>query len=749
MAKADDRSHLQEDAEIGMNEAAKAGNLYEKWISEQLKQVEANPNDPKHIMALAQTYEAADKVKEAIAQYERLSELESENAEWYHKLGALYQNLPQEKTGTVPEGLSPEQLAKSIAAYEKAIELEPTSYQFYDLLAQTHLKAAQSSQAEATYRRALYAPLSKGNHESAIRAISRLYAEGQQTKRIAILEEVKPKLDNSAILHELLGDIYQEIGDSERADLAYAKWLQIRQKALNSAGAYGCRNFVDQLLEKGLYPEIALLFAKRAFARNTSSSYTYPTTLGRACIANGLYDEALKHFKHALSLISNEHSLDMFWQDVAEANKNATDKERYLAMMDTLINFAPSQNSTARANIYRAIAEYYAENEMLEKAENYLVEAGFIPETAWVTLGRFDNKNSSGYYTPYIPEETTQIDTTAQYYGKGELIRWQKPDDDVVNGMIWLGTGTDIDWTATYAWAIVSSPDERNITIRFDSDDQGVLWLNGKEVFSHDRTSGAQVDRYAVHVTLQQGENTILLKVCNAKIHTYFFMRLTDAEGNPFRDLKFQDTDTLLNAPPPEPVFHANVNLGLAEYYSKNNMPDKALEQMQQTGTVHENAWRVLGPFDNVAGIGYNTPYIPEDTTEIDLTAKYEGIDGQIGWEKFTDDAFNGFIDFGEDVNWRVSYALATITSPDKREVLFRFSSDDQAKIWLNGTEVFADTNAQSAVLDKYTIPVTLNSGKNTILVKICNEEMYWGFYLRITDADGKPFKDLNINEVQ
>ena len=187
--------------------------------------------------------------------------------------------------------------------------------------------------------------------------------------------------------------------------------------------------------------------------------------------------------------------------------------------------------------------------------------------------------------------------------------------------------------------------------------------------------------------------------------------------------------------------------LGLAEYYSKNNMPDKAMEQMRQTGIVHENAWMVLGPFDNTVGIGYNTKYILEDTTQIDLTAKYEGVDGQISWEKFTDDAFNGFIDFGEDINWRVSYAWTTVTSPDEREVLFRFSSDDQSKIWLNGKEVFTIPKAEAAILDRYTIPVTLKAGKNTILVKVCNEEMSWGFYLRITDADGKPF--VKINDVQ
>ena len=187
--------------------------------------------------------------------------------------------------------------------------------------------------------------------------------------------------------------------------------------------------------------------------------------------------------------------------------------------------------------------------------------------------------------------------------------------------------------------------------------------------------------------------------------------------------------------------------IGLTEYYSKNNMSNKAMEQMLQTGIVHEKAWLILGPFDNTTGIGYDTEYIPEDTTQIDLTEKYEGVDELISWKKSTDDTFDGFIDLGGNVNWCVSYAWATVTSSDERKVFFRFSSDDQSKIWLNGKEVFTIPKAEAAILDRYTIPVTLKPGKNTILVKVCNEEIDWGFYLRITDADGIPF--VKINDVQ
>ncbi len=779
MANVADDNYERGRAKTEMKKIAKVGKLYEKWIPEQLKKVEENPNDPKPILKLAESYEATDKIKEAIAQYERLAELEPEDLQWYKKLGDLYQNIPPERreTGEVVEGtaltlsgngsfveigdseslnnitdqvtvsawikptsfpnnyvrivfrsdeqkqnyrqrsyilvirsdgklkissspedggyaslysppgliklntwthiagvidakkdymkifvnghefghrhyngkdrfvkcrlplrigvthikdqvqttsfigqidevriwniartedeisadmnkqlngdepglvgywkfdeetegkivdtspnknngnlignaklepytrpifesLKSEHLAKSISAYEIAVELKPSSYQLYDLLAKTYIKAVQPSQAEAAYRQALDAPLKQSEHDSAMRAISALYAdEGQENKRIAFLEEIKPTMDESAVLHKLLGDFYKKVGDTDKAEIAYAKWLQIRQKALNrQQSTYQYLYFVNELLDKELFPETALKLAKRAYIKNSYSDPGFPEMLGRACIANGLYDEALKLYKHTFSVISSEYSFDNFWGKITDAGNRVNDKGRYYKMLDTLANSIPPTYSGFRINVNRII-----------------------------------------------------------------------------------------------------------------------------------------------------------------------------------------------------------VKLGLAEYYSKNNMYDKAMEQMQQTGMIAENAWLTLGPFDNTGGVGFNTEYILEDTTQIDLTGQYEGVNEQISWKKLSDDTFNGFIDFGSDTNWRVSYAWATVTSPDERKVQFRFDSDDQGKIWLNGIEIFANTQDKSISLDRDIIPVTLKAGKNTILVKVCNEEKTCGFYLRVTDTDGKPYEDLHINEV-
>ncbi len=642
-----------------------------------------------------------------------------------------------------------ENKAKSTAAYNKALELNPDSYNYYDLLAKSYLKSDKNADAEKVYRQALDAPLTQSNHDSAVRAIAGLYtADNQAEKLVAILEEIRPRMQSRAVMHRFLAETYEKLKDTEKSQLAYDRWLKIREKEMNrSTSNYSLHNFAKELLDKDLYPEVALKFAKRALQSYTNVSYTYPSTVGRACIANELYDDAIKFYSYAFSATSTISATDSIWRTVLNEGEKHKDNKQYRQLLDNLIDSIPKKEFSKWANGHRMVAQFYSNNGMKELAESYVMKGGFIPEDKWIILAPFVNIDSNGHIIDYIPEETMQIDPTAKYYGRDRLISWEESKYRSLDGH--YNFAEPIDESAAYFWAIAVSPEERNVTIRFDSDDHGTVWLNGKQVHKKDGSRGQRIDRHSFPVTLKQGENKFLLKVCNSTQAWGFYFRITDDVGMPFDDLTYKSADELLSATPPEPKFHLYTVLGMIEYYSKNDMQEKAMEEMLKTGLIHENQWLVLGPFDNTEGIGYNTAYIPEDATEINLNTEYDGIDGKVIWKKSTDETFNGYIDFDRNENWRVSYAWVTLTSPDERDVQFRIGSDDQSKIWLNGKEVYAFPNYRWAKVDNDTIPVTLKAGKNTILVKICNEERSWGFYFRITDADGKPMPDLKINEIQ
>jgi len=69
-------------------------------------------------------------------------------------------------------------------------------------------------------------------------------------------------------------------------------------------------------------------------------------------------------------------------------------------------------------------------------------------------------------------------------------------------------------------------------------------------------------------------------------------------------------------------------------------------------------------------------------------------------------------------------------------------SSDNGIRIWLNGKEVLSTKKYRAAAIDQDIVPVSMRRGSNEILVKVCSGGD-WGFYLRITDAEGKPFGNL------
>ena len=260
-------------------------------------------------------------------------------------------------------------------------------------------------------------------------------------------------MHRSAVLHDLLGSLYKTTSDPEKSELAYTKWLKIRQKEINSRqSAYYYRDFAEELLEKELFPETALIFSKRALQSYTGTTYTYPTTLAEAYVANQLFDDALKYFNQALESTSSASSTERIWKRVTDASKMAEDKELYTQMIHALIDTIPPESASARANAYRMIAQFYSQKGMPKTAENYVLKGGFIPETRWITLGPFKNIDSIGVENAYIPEETTQIDTTAKYYGRDELISWKKSKYRSLDGHYIFVSDNNDDWSAAYVW---------------------------------------------------------------------------------------------------------------------------------------------------------------------------------------------------------------------------------------------------------------------------------------------------------
>ena len=157
--------------------------------------------------------------------------------------------------------------------------------------------------------------------------------------------------------------------------------------------------------------------------------------------------------------------------------------------------------------------------------------------------------------------------------------------------------------------------------------------------------------------------------------------------------------------------------------------------------------WQIVGPFDNTGGAGFERTFPPE--AAVDLKTEYDGKTGKVRWQEVTATGDYGVVDFNKPIGSLkgvTGYAWTELNSDKPRPVELRLACNNGWKIWLNGKLLFGrDEYHLGTEIDHYRMPAELKAGKNTILVKLCQNEQVadwtkeWEFQLRITDAIGTP----------
>ncbi len=84
----------------------------------------------------------------------------------------------------------------------------------------------------------------------------------------------------------------------------------------------------------------------------------------------------------------------------------------------------------------------------------------------------------------------------------------------------------------------IRSPQQQQVLFIFGSDDGAKIWLNGKVVFARNTARTYQVDEDKITVTLQQGWNTLMIKIMQAEGRDWgASLRLVGVDGRPLPDL--------------------------------------------------------------------------------------------------------------------------------------------------------------------------------------------------------------------
>jgi hypothetical protein len=157
--------------------------------------------------------------------------------------------------------------------------------------------------------------------------------------------------------------------------------------------------------------------------------------------------------------------------------------------------------------------------------------------------------------------------------------------------------------------------------------------------------------------------------------------------------------------------------------------------------------WKIAGPFDNPDKEGFDTVYPPED--KLDLAAEYDGKTGKVKWRDYRVTDPDGKVDLNQaygKLKQVVAYGAADFVSDRAQPAELRLGCETSWKAWLNGKFLFGrDEYHFDSQIDQYKLPVQLQPGRNTILVKVYQNgqtedwTVEWSFQLRVTDSLGTP----------
>lgn len=240
--------------------------------------------------------------------------------------------------------------------------------------------------------------------------------------------------------------------------------------------------------------------------------------------------------------------------------------------------------------------------------------------------------------------------------------------------------------------------------------------------------------------------------------------------NDPGAELRYEAVGVAFEAAKQQPAHSLGAKAELRKLLSAardGNQVDAIARELERRGEPVDlvahfgyiTRWLFAGPFENADGRGFQTEFAPEGRFE--LTARFAGKGGaEFGWRLQRSEKKDGIVDLNDvfpdpggqrtragkpkGVKAAVAYAYAEVESPTDQSVQVRAASATALRVFVNGREVLArETYHQSFDRDAFNAPARLTRNRNTILVKVCQNDQpeewaqNWMFQLRLTDELG------------
>jgi len=206
------------------------------------------------------------------------------------------------------------------------------------------------------------------------------------------------------------------------------------------------------------------------------------------------------------------------------------------AMKSSYIDLAYAERHTGTARA-KTLARYFPD------------KLGFC--RSWKLLGPLDNQNRAAD----IPDELfpTRIFPQSASVGKpakltgGQILDWMpytSPEGLVEFTSAFAGVKRDWKLSHAYAALTVETATAQSVKFHMDSFYAFRVFVNGTQVYHRPGLNQDRPDRYWIPVTLKAGKNEIVVRssetVSPSPIFRWgFYFRITDHDGNPLPDLKF------------------------------------------------------------------------------------------------------------------------------------------------------------------------------------------------------------------
>lgn len=203
-------------------------------------------------------------------------------------------------------------------------------------------------------------------------------------------------------------------------------------------------------------------------------------------------------------------------------------------------------------------------------------------------------------------------------------------------------------------------------------------------------------------------------------------------------------------APQTPPELAAQLDLVLTRGLLRMGRIDDALALTRASGVLTD--WRIVGPFANERGGGFDTAYEPESS--LDFSAVMRGKEREVSWRANpTPQQPLGVLvlsDMLRPNEQSVAYLATAVRVDEPREVVLALGSSGALKVWHGATLVHASKVHRPGHRDQERVTLALHEGWNRILVKTGVEErVNWLFTARLTELDGRPLRGLRQDSSQ